>query len=50
MTKMEMINRMIILGYIKEKCREEWLKKEYKEVMRIYIIIVPRRLEKMEKR
>ena len=47
MSKMEMINRMIILGYLKEKSREEWLQKEYKEVMRIYIIIVPRRLEKI---
>lgn len=47
MSKMEMINRMIILGCLKEKNREEWLQKEYKEVMKIYIIIVPRRLEKM---
>lgn len=47
MSKMEMINRMIILGCLKEKSREEWLQKEYKDVMRIYIIIVPRRLEKM---
>lgn len=50
MSKMEMINRMIILGCIKEKSREEWLQKEYKDVMKIYIIIVPRRLEKMGKR
>lgn len=50
MSKMEMINRMIILGCIKEKSRKEWLQKEYKDVMKIYIIIVPRRLEKMGKR
>lgn len=49
MSKMEMINRMIILGCIKEKSREEWLQKEYKDVMKIYIIIVPRRLEKLRK-
>lgn len=47
MSKMEMINRMIILGCIKEAKREEWLQKDYKEVMKIYIIIVPRRLEKI---
>lgn len=50
MTKMEMINRMIILGCLKEKHREEWLQKEYKEIMRIYIIFVPRKLEQIKRR
>lgn len=45
MTKMEMINRMIILGCIKEIDRNRWLEKDKAEVMRIYILIVPRRLK-----
>lgn len=49
MTKMEMINRMIILGCIKESARTLWMEKSKAEVMRIYIFIVPRRLEKLGK-
>lgn len=47
MTKMEMVNRMIILGCIKEIDRNRWLEKDKAEVMRIYILIVPRRLKKL---
>ena len=47
MTKMEMINRMIILGCIKEVDRNRWLEKDKADVMRIYILIVPRRLKKL---
>ena len=43
----EMVNRMIILGCIKEIDRNRWLEKDKAEVMRIYILIVPRRLKKL---
>ena len=45
MSKMEMINRMIILGCIKEKDRNHWMRKNKADIMRIYILIVPCRLE-----
>lgn len=45
MTKMEMVNRMIILGIIKEVDRNHWMCKTKTDVMKIYILIVPRRLE-----
>ena len=45
MTKMEMVNRMIILGCIKEEDRNHWMRKCKADVMKIYILIVPRRLE-----
>jgi len=45
MTKMEMINRMIILGCIKEVDRNHWMQKRKSEIMKIYILIVPHRLE-----
>ena len=45
MTKMEMINRMIILGCIKESDRNRWMRKTKDDVMRWYIVAVPRRLE-----
>jgi hypothetical protein len=45
MTKMEMVNRMIILGCIKEDNRSAWMRKSKAEVMRTYIYIVPRRLK-----
>ena len=45
MTKTEMINRMIILGCIKETDRNHWMRKCKADVMKIYILIVPRRLE-----
>lgn len=47
MTKMEMINRMIILKCIKEKDRDHWMIKSKADVMRIYIRLVPRRLEQL---
>lgn len=45
MTKMEMVNRMIILGCIKEADRNHWMRKCKADVMKIYILIVPRRLK-----
>ena len=45
MTKTEMVNRMIILGCIKETDRNHWMRKCKADVMKIYILIVPRRLE-----
>lgn len=47
MTKMEMINRMIILKCIKETDRDHWMIKSKADVMRIYIRLVPRRLEQL---
>ena len=47
MTKMEMVNRMIILGCIKEVDRDRWMIKSKADVMRIYIYLVPRRLERL---
>ena len=49
MTKMEMVNRMIILGCIKEVDRNRWMHKTKADVMRCYIIAVPRRLEHLGK-
>lgn len=49
MTKMEMVNRMIILGCIKEEDRNRWMRKCKADVMKIYILIVPRRLEHLGK-
>ena len=49
MTKMEMVNRMIILGCIKEADRNHWMIKNKADVMRIYIRLVPRRLEYLER-
>ena len=45
MTKMEMVNRMIVLGIIKENDRNRWMRKCKSDVMRTYIFTVPRRLE-----
>lgn len=45
MTKMEMVNRMIILGIIKETDRNHWMRKCKSDIMRWYIVTVPRRLE-----
>lgn len=45
MTKMEMVNRMIILGCIKEEDRNHWLRHTKDYIIRIYIEIVPIRLE-----
>ena len=47
MTKMEMVNRMIVLGCIKEDSRNRWMRRTKEEVMRWYIIAVPRRLERL---
>ena len=45
MSKMEMVNRMIVLGCIKENDRNHWMRKAKSDVMKIYILIVPHRLE-----
>ena len=49
MTKMEMINRMIILGCIKEESRNRWLRRTKDEIMKIYIEVVPMRLEYLKR-
>ena len=45
MTKMEMVNRMIILGCIKEADRNHWMRKCKTDVMKIYIEVIPMKLE-----
>jgi hypothetical protein len=45
MTKKEMINRMIILGCIKETERNHYMKKTIDELTRLYIAVMPIRLE-----
>lgn len=37
MTKMEMVNRMIILGIIKESDRNHWMKHDMAYLMKIYL-------------
>jgi hypothetical protein len=45
MTKMEMVNRMIILGCIKEEERAHWLKHTKDYITKVYISVMPIRLE-----
>ena len=45
MTKTEMINRMIILGCIKETDRSRWMRKTTDELTKVYIRVIPMRLE-----
>ena len=45
MTKKEMINRMIVLGCIKETERNHYMRKTIDELTRLYIAIIPIRLE-----
>ena len=45
MTKTEMVNRMIVLGCIKETDRNHWMRKTIDELTRLYITVVPMRLE-----
>ena len=45
MTKKEMINRMIILGCIKEIERNHYMRKTIDELTRLYIVVMPIRLE-----
>ena len=47
MTKMEMVNRMIVRGIIKECNRNHWMTYDKAYVMRVYIQFVPRRLERL---
>ena len=49
MTKMEMVNRMIILGCIKEKDRNRWMRHSKEYITNIYIEIVPIRLAHLNK-
>ena len=44
MTKMEMVNRMIVLGCIKEKDRNHWMRYNKDYITKIYIEVVPIRL------
>ena len=45
MTKMEMVNRMIVLGIIKETDRNHWMRQSKDKIMRVYIKAVPIKLE-----
>ena len=45
MTKMEMINRMIILGCIHAEDRNHFMRHSKDYIMKLYIEIVPIRLE-----
>ena len=45
MTKMEMVNRMIVLGIIKEEDRNHWMRKTTDELTKVYIKVIPMRLE-----
>ncbi len=45
MTKMEMVNRMIILGCIKEEERNHWMRHTYDYIVKVYIAVIPTRLE-----
>ena len=45
MTKMEMVNRMIVLGIIKETDRNHWMRQSKDKIMRVYIEVVPIRLK-----
>ena len=45
MTKMEMVNRMIVLGCIKESDRNNVMRWTKEHIMKTYIYIVPVRLE-----
>lgn len=45
MTKTEMVNRMIVLGCIKEADRNRWMRKTTDELTKVYITVIPMRLE-----
>ena len=45
MRKVEIVNRMIVLGIIKESDRNHFMHKDKDSLMRIYIDAVPTRLE-----
>ena len=45
MTKTEMVNRMIILGCIKEEDRNRWMRKTIDELTKVYIRVILMRLE-----
>jgi hypothetical protein len=48
MTKIEMINRMIVLGCIKEEDRKHFMRKTADKIMNIYITAVPKKLEYLQ--
>ena len=50
MTKTEMINRMIILGCIRESDRSSMMRRDKATVMRLYIRVIPVRIEYLEKK
>lgn len=45
MTKTELVNRMIILGCIKETDRNHFMRKTKDELTKLYITVIPMRLE-----
>ena len=45
MTKTEMVNRMIVLGCIAETDRNHYMRKTKEELTRLYITVIPMRLE-----
>ena len=45
MTKTEIVNRMIILGCIKEEDRNRWMRTTTDELTKVYITVIPMRLE-----
>ena len=45
MTKMEMVNRMIVLGCIKEEERNHWMRHTKDYITKVYIKAVPLKLE-----
>ena len=49
MTKMEMVNRMIILGCISESDRDLFMKMSIEMVTTIYIKVIPLKLEFLKK-
>lgn len=49
MTKTEMVNRMIILGCIKESDRSSMMRRDKATLMNLYIMVVPVRIEYLEK-
>lgn len=49
MTKMEMVNRMIILGCINKEDRNHWMRHTKDYIMEVYIKVVPIRLEYLGK-
>ena len=47
MRKVEMINRMIIFGYIKEEDTNYYLTKNEQDLLKLYLMVVSTRLEQI---